>query len=310
MSDKTRIEWADATWNPVIGCTKVSPGCDNCYAIGSTARVAGTAEAYEGLTAGGEWTNIVRCLPDRLDKPRRWRDPRRIFVNSLSDLFHHDVPHEFIREVLAVMASVNRHTYQVLTKRAGSMRAALLRLPPDVYCDALGDWVHTDLSHVWFGVSIETDGFARRADTLRATPATTKFLSLEPLLGPLPSLDLTGIDWVIVGGETGPRARPMHPAWARLIRDRCRDHGIPFFLKQRGEWVEDDGTMRGPKAVVPAGLPGEPDAVMRRVGRRAAGRALDGRGHDEYPAAALDKPGTSIGAATTTTKERQLTIYG
>lgn len=257
----TTIEWTEETWNPTVGCFRVSPGCDNCYAIGVAHRAM--QPAHEGLTIKrpGErtdWSGTVRCLPERMEAPLRWRKPRRVFVDSMSDLFHPDVPDEFVSQVFDVMWLARAHTFQVLTKRPQRMSAFLAR-------KYVFDWRGLDPSvNQWLGTSIEDDRYVFRADHLRATPAAVRFLSLEPLLGPLPSLDLTGIDWVIVGGESGPKARPMHPDWARDIRDRCAAAGIPFFFKQWGGWAPVAGG-------------------MRLVGKKAAGRELDGRTWDEMP---------------------------
>lgn len=252
------IEWTDETWNPVVGCSEVSPGCDHCYAVGVAHRAM--QPAHEGLTIhtpseGTKWNGTVRCLPERLDQPLRWRKPRKVFVNSMSDLFHRDVGSSFISDVWAVMERTPQHTYQILTKR------------PQRMAQEVG-W-RRPLPNVWLGTSIENDRYTFRADHLRCTPAAVRFLSLEPLLGPLPSLNLDGIDWVIVGGESGPKARPMHPDWVRQIRDRCVAAGVPFFFKQWGTWSPSIGY--GSKA--------------GRVGKKAAGRDLDGRTWDDYPQA-------------------------
>lgn len=281
MSDGTKIEWADATWNPIVGCTKVSPGCDHCYAIRTAHRMTANpnprvSQAYAGTEAGGEWTGKVNLLTDRLDQPLRWRKPRRIFVNAQSDLFHKDVPDEFIARVFAVMALTPRHTYQVLTKRHGRMRS-LLR--SDNFRPAVEDamrgivaayrterawYAAWPLPNLWLGVSVEDQQWADiRVPALLDTPAAVRWLSCEPLLGPV---DLRGllqcfhcktthkfelcdrmshpvpygalskrhVDWVVVGGESGPGARPMHPAWARSLRDQCQDAGVPFHFKQAG----------------------------------------------------------------------------
>lgn len=245
------IEWTDETWNPTVGCSEVSPGCDNCYA----ARVAhrGMTSSHAGLTAliegkGIRWNGKVRTMDDRLGQPFRWRQPRRVFVDSMSDLFHREVPRDFLLEVWLTMALTPRHTYQVLTKRPRRMRALVperaevetaLSLAqvtghvawerPDYAIDDEG-W----LPNVWLGTSIEQDRFVGRADYLRVTPAALRFLSLEPLLGPLPHLNLAGIGWVIVGGESGPGARPLNLDWLRTIRDQCAEAGVPFFVKQLG----------------------------------------------------------------------------
>jgi protein gp37 len=216
MSDGSAIEWTDATWNPVTGCSKVSPGCDHCYAERFAERFRGVpGHPYE---AGFD----LRLWPQRLQQPRQWRRPRRVFVNSMSDLFHPDVPDHFIKQVFDVMADCPRHVFQILTKRPGRMASIVRRLQPE------------PLPNVWLGTSIELDQFTWRAVRLRQAPAAVRFLSLEPLLGPLPGLDLEGIGWVIVGGESGPSHRPMHPDWVRQLRDRCIAQQVPFFFKQWG----------------------------------------------------------------------------
>ncbi|HNE37352.1 MAG TPA: phage Gp37/Gp68 family protein [Microthrixaceae bacterium] len=250
----TNIEWTDETWNPIVGCSKVSPGCDNCYAVGTVHR--GLAEQHRGLTVRAEgatdWTGEVRVVESMMDRPLRWTKPRRIFVNSLSDLFHPDVSDETIARIFAVMALAPQHTFQVLTKRPQRMadmlstmlfwkvvashcaddQTASLSWP---YRTAIAN--HQGLPNVWLGVSIESDRYAFRAAHLRRTPAAVRWISAEPLLGPLPSLDLTGIDWLVVGGESGPKARPMHPQWVRDLRDECTDICCP----ECGEtWPYDD----------------------------------------------------------------------
>ncbi len=292
----TTIEWTEETWNPTVGCSRVSPGCDSCYAIGVAHRAM--QPAHEGLTIkrpGGrtDWTGVVRCLPERLDVPLRRRKPTTFFVDSMSDLFHPDVPLPFLNQVVVTMANAPQHTFQVLTKRPQRMakyfRALLVASPA---------WLRA-MPNVWLGTSIESDRYAFRADHLRATPAAVRFLSLEPLLGPLPSLDLSGIDWVIVGGESGPGARPMHPDWVRDIRDRCVAAGVPFFFKQWGGWAPvewgSNEWIAGGRFLEPSGgwrawEPGEVPAppsercqFMQLVGKKAAGRLLDGRTWDEMP---------------------------
>jgi protein gp37 len=231
---KSSIEWTEATWNPVTGCTKISAGCKNCYAERMARRLQAMGQP--------NYRNGFRLTlhEQALDLPRRWRKPQVVFVNSMSDLFHRDVPLAFLQRVFAVMQETARHRFQVLTKRADRLRAlAPLLAWPD---------------NVWMGVSVESDDHRGRIDDLRATPAAVKFLSLEPLLGPLPALDLHGIDWVIVGGESGPRARPMDPAWVRELRDHCVAARVPFFFKQWGG-----------------------------VWKNRTGRVLDGRTWDQMP---------------------------
>jgi protein gp37 len=328
MSDKTEISWTDATWNPVVGCTKVSAGCDNCYAIRTAHRMTANpnplvSQAYAGTEAGGEWTGKVNLLTDRLDQPLRWRKPRRIFVNAQSDLFHKDVPDEFIARVFAVMALTPRHTYQVLTKRHGRMRS-LLR--SDNFRPAVEDamrgivaayrterawYAAWPLPNLWLGVSVEDQSTADlRMPALLDTPAAVRWISAEPLLGPV---DLRGllqcfhcktthkfelcdrmshpvpygalskrhVDWVVVGGESGPGARPMHPAWARTLRDQCAASGVPYFFKQWGEWAPEDQTPE--ETVIPAQYRHDDSTGCMRLGRRASGDLLDGVLHHEWP---------------------------
>ena len=230
---RSSIEWTDATWNPVTGCTEVSPGCAHCYAKTFAERFRGVpGHPYE---RGFD----LQLRPERLDQPLRWKKPRSIFVNSMSDLFHEAVPDEYIREIFDVMAIADQHRFQVLTKRAERLAELAPSLP----------WP----AHVWMGVSVENQRWTSRIDHLREVPAAVRFLSCEPLLGPL-ELDLEGIDWVIAGGESGPGARPMRPEWPRGIRDQCGAVGVAFFFKQ---W-------------------GAHDASGKRVGKKRAGRILDG----------------------------------
>ncbi|GAA5033727.1 DUF5131 family protein [Actinopolymorpha pittospori] len=223
MSDRSRIEWTEATWNPVTGCDRVSSGCDNCYAMTLARRLkAMGAPKYQQdgdpRTSGSGFA--VTIHPDSLEQPRRWRSSRTVFVNSMSDLFHAKVPTSFIRDVFDVMVDTPRHVYQVLTKRP--LRASRIagQLP----------WP----SNVWLGVSIENMDVAHRVDHLRRVPAAVRFLSCEPLLGSLDGLDLADIDWVIAGGESGHGYRPMDIRWARDIRDACLSASVPFFFKQWG----------------------------------------------------------------------------
>lgn len=231
MSDNSAIEWTDATWNPVTGCDKVSPGCDNCYA----------ERIVERFHGKGAFATVVRS-EEKLYAPLHWRKPRRVFVNSMSDLFHDDVPAPFIARVFDVMRRTPQHTYQILTKRHGRMRALMNDWAP---VSGRPPWVHTGPwppPNAWLGVSVENQKWADiRIPALRATPAAVRMLSCEPLLGPLDSLDLTGIGWVIVGGESGPGARPMHPDWARGIRDACVAASVPVFVKQLGaSWARSN----------------------------------------------------------------------
>ena len=219
MMAKTSIEWSEYVWNPVRGCVKVSPGCKHCYA-------ETFAERFRGVPGHPfEQGFDVRLVPEKLEDPLRWRKPRRIFVNSMSDLFQEDVPTEYIAAVGRVMERAHWHTYQVLTKRHERMRRLL---------SSQLSWMG-GLPHVWFGVSVENRRHGLpRIDALREAPVTIAFLSIEPLLEDLGPIDLEGIDWVIVGGESGPRARPMREEWVLAIRDQCRRARIPFFFKQWG----------------------------------------------------------------------------
>lgn len=213
MGDKSKIDWTDATWNPVTGCTKVSAGCKHCYAETMAYRLKA-----QGLAAYQNGFDVT-LQPDKLKQPLHWKRPRRIFVNSMSDLFHEDVPDDFIHDVFDVMSEAHWHTYQVLTKRPERIMSAL-------------ELVGFLPSHIWIGTSVERADTMARIDHLVAIPAVVRFLSLEPLLGPLERIPLMDIDWVIVGGESGPKARPMDPDWARNIRDQCQEAGVPFFMKQ------------------------------------------------------------------------------
>ena len=244
---ETSIEWTDCTWNPVAGCTIVSPGCTNCYAM----RMAGRLQLmglskYEGTTrrSGSRqvWTGRIRLDERALQIPLGWKRPKRVFVNSMSDLFHEDVPHEFIARVWSVMAATPWHSFQILTKRPERMLSVLAksRLP--------------QLTNVWLGTSVESSDFKSRIAMLRRVPAVVRFLSLEPLLGPLGRLDLRDVHWVIVGGESGPHARPLRADWVEDIKDQCKGAGVPFFFKQWG----------GPN-------------------KKKTGRLLNGRVWDEFP---------------------------
>lgn len=251
MSDNTGIQWTDATWNPVVGCSVISPGCTNCYAM----KLAGRLEAmgspiYAGHTvktkAGFVWSGKVsESNWGQMIKPFSWKRPRHIFANSMSDLFHKDMPAETIERVFTVMALTKRHTYQVLTKRPERMRDEVARIGRsiDILEHHARDMGYTlkfeghglvpwPLRNVWLGTSVEDPDRKSRIDILRETTAARRFLSLEPLLADLGTVDLTGIDWVIVGGESGKGWRPIDAAWVRSIRDQCQAAGVAFFLKQ------------------------------------------------------------------------------
>lgn len=265
MSDRSAIEWTEATWNPVTGCVKVSPGCDHCYA-------ETFAERFRGVPGHPyEQGFDLKLWPNRLEIPKTWRRPRLVFVNSMSDLFQPGVPTGFVKDVWETMAATPQHTYQILTKRAGAMAAALRRISPD------------PLPNVWIGVSAEDQKRADlRVPKLLEAPAAVRFLSCEPLLGPV---DLrpwaSDIDWVIVGGESGVGARPMHPDWVRAIQHACSKAGVAFFFKQWGAWAPDPSGHR-PRIVDTNGRE-YPSPSMRRLGKGRAGRELDGRTWDEMP---------------------------
>lgn len=231
---KSHIEWTDSTWNPVTGCTKVSQGCKNCYAEKMAIRLKGMG--VPNYANGFDLT----LQPQMLELPLTWKKPQRIFVNSMSDLFHEDVPLEYILKVFDTMNKASWHYYQILTKRA----ERLLELSKDL------PWA----DHIWMGVSVEDGRVVDRIDYLRQTDAHVKFLSIEPLIGPINDIDLTGIDWVIVGGESGPRSRYMNPEWVRYIRDVCIEQNVPFFFKQWGG-----------------------------VNKSKTGRILDDREYNEFP---------------------------
>ena len=239
MAEHSKIEWTDATWNPTRGCTKISPGCAHCYA-------EVFAERFRGVKGHPyEQGFDLRLVPEKLAEPLKWKTPRRIFVNSMSDLFHEEIPDDYIASVVDVMLQADWHIYQVLTKRSARMRDLLktrLRMA-------------AARPHIWWGVSVENKKYGLpRIQHLHAAPAAMKFLSIEPLLEELGEIDLTDIDWVIVGGESGPGARPMLRDWVVSIRRQCRRDGVPFFFKQWGG-----------------------------VRKKKAGRLLDGRTYDEMP---------------------------
>ncbi len=236
MAQNSSIEWTEATWNPVTGCTKVSPGCKFCYAerMAKRLKAMGQPRYADGFR--------LTLQPDVVEAPLRWRSPRTIFVNSMSDLFHKDVPLDYIQQVFATMEQADWHTFQVLTKRADRLEELAGELP----------WP----KNVWMGVSVENADYTWRIEHLQRVPAQVRFLSVEPLLGPIPELPLKGIHWVIVGGESGPGARPMDPAWVTDLRDQCVAARVPFFFKQWGG-VNKSRTGRELEGRVWDGMPGE-----------------------------------------------------
>jgi len=298
---KSKIEWTDAVWNPVTGCTKISVGCQNCYAERMSKRLAGRC----GYPKDEPFK--VTLHPEKINEPWKWKKPRRIFVNSMSDLFHDDVPFEFIKLVWATMVTSRQHIYMILTKRPKRMLEFFEWMEEQEFK------VETTWPCVWLGVSVENQATAdERIPLLLQTPAVVKFISAEPLLGPVslagfdgqtyrPWLDSVAwevdIDWIIVGGESGPGARPMHPDWVRILRDQCQASGTKFFFKQWGEWNQvgecgnesDDGKYYRDNNVQRInhnggmGYHGAGAIYMKRVGKKQAGRELEGRTWDELP---------------------------
>lgn len=321
MADRSKIEWCDSTWNPLIGCSRVSAGCMNCYAEGIAYRFSnqegspffGTAKRVNGHSV---WTGRVNVNERVMDQPLRWKRPRRIFVNSLSDLFHESVSDETIDRIFAVMAQSPQHTFQILTKRAERMRdyceMVAVRngiggadFPEDTPIPKFTDY---PLSNVWLGVSVENQAAAdERIPLLLGTPAAVRFLSCEPLLGPVNLRKIFAggfgyvdsltpgyfadrrdvrepINWVIAGGESGRDARPMHPKWAEWLRDQCEDTNVPFFFKQWGEWAPlcfENGPITTNAETI---FRFEEDAEeVWRFGKKAAGALLDGVEHKAFP---------------------------
>jgi len=276
---ETKIEWTDKVWNPVTGCTKVSKGCTNCYAERMFHR------PYPGRNFGD-----VRCHPERLEQPLRWRKPCRIFVNSMSDLFHENIPRDFILDIFRVMETAQRHTFQILTKRPQSM-VVWVKHRSEVNphrCPA---------PNVWLGVSVEDQETAdERIPLLLQTPAAVRWVSYEPALEPLDFNErwfahqradgghvVDAINWMVAGGESGPHARPAHPDWFRGVRDQCQAAGVPFFFKQWGEW-RSAGMSSETERLYPSRHVFQDGQVMIRFGRRIAGRLLDGVEWNEFPA--------------------------
>lgn len=332
MGDKSKIEWTEASWNPLAGCSRVSSGCDHCYAIGQAVRIQamGNTDAYDGTTrkrksGSHDWSGVIRLLPERLSRALRWKRPRRIFVNSMSDLFHPGVPPEYIDKVFAVMALAKQHTFQVLTKRPERMADYLTNsrvrhnIQDALFADDMYDGVYMNtlpedrtgarwpLPNVWLGTSVEDQQTANeRIPHLLRCPAAVRWLSCEPLLGPVDLRDHfgycldcdallfdhrrddfsgyheePGIHWVVTGGESGPGARPMHPDWVRALRGACLDANVAFFFKQWGAWRPGVGDLSAFTRRERHEF--EDGNWMVRAGKKQAGRTLDGRTWDEYP---------------------------
>ncbi len=332
----TKIEWTDETWNPVTGCTVKSDGCKNCYAMTLAGTRLKNHPSRAGLTrqnADGKhiWTGEVRFNEAWLTQPLKWKKPRMIFVCAHGDLFHKAVPFSWIDDIISIIDRCPQHTFQILTKRPERMQEYFLSLPQrqsDLACNSSADWIKLPLPNLWLGTSVEDQASADdRIPDLLATPAAVRWLSMEPLLGPIdllriayPSIeyetgihyldvlrggywaakqlgifgrpaqpdeaqgtftnhsDLEKLDWIVLGGESGTDARPMHPEWARQIRDQCEAAGVPFFFKQWGEWlpcIAMPPKARGWRIVEGVGL--------ANVGKKKAGRQLDGRTHDSFP---------------------------
>lgn len=306
----SKIEWTEETWNPIVGCSKVSPGCQNCYAIREAHRMAGNpnpkiSSIYQGLTTDGpnvNWTREVRFVAGRLNQPLSWKRPRMIFVNSMSDLFHEDLSFAAIEMIFETMMKAKQHTFQVLTKRPQRMYD-FWQWCVNNHLRLADRW---PLPNVWLGTSVENQEYAdERIPWLVSTPAAVHFLSCEPLLGPI-DLELSGknygrddlremIDWVIVGGESGSKARPMHPNWTRSIRAQCEDAGVPFFFKQWGAWLPmqptnmlyaylhaDTGKRHWHSQLGSWWQPFD-GFLAKKIGKKKAGRLLDGKEHNAFP---------------------------
>lgn len=321
MSQKSSIEWTTHTWNPTTGCSRVGPECDNCYAMNMAHRFSVSKHLTRYHTVKlqvlgqdrrvaidmVDWTGAVEMHPERLSQPFRWRAPAKIFVDSMSDLFHPKIPFSYIAIVFGVMACAQRHTFQVLTKRPereaeffqwlekqSSDPLKFVRRAATDRFTSLRQIVHANrTSHdripaawpalnIWLGTSVGVRDAKWRIDALRDVPAHVRFLSLEPLLEDLGELDLSGIGWVIAGGESGARARPMHPDWVRRIRDQCDADEVPFFFKQHGAFgdARTFAHCAGKRHTFPDGQ------TVVRIGKKKAGRELDGHVHDAMPATA------------------------
>lgn len=328
----SKIEWTEATWNPIVGCSKVSPGCQNCYAERMATRlIAMGQEKYRGTVASGKWTGVINFDERVLEEPLRRKKPTRYFVNSMSDLFHENIPHQSILKILAVIAASPQHTFQILTKRPQRMlKFFTITSIQEQLVDALevlaakNGWCHAHddfawpLPHLWLGVSAENQKTAnKRIPYLLSIPAAVRFLSCEPLLGPidLKKASFENVDWVIIGGESGPGARPLHPDWVLSLRDQCQASKIPFFFKQWGafkpicpvygddeaqEWLDASyaHNLNPEKTRIvfnsghchnwPHQENWQPDSqsrpyFMERVGKKHAGRELEGRIWNEFP---------------------------
>lgn len=317
MSSKSKIEWTQTSWNPLVGCTKVSEGCRNCYAIRFSHRMSTTVPSYFGITkkinGKPEWSDKIRVDRNKLRQPLTWKRARMIFVNSMSDMFHERVDDLDIAEIFAIMATESRHTFQILTKRPQRMATLLTDEPFKKSVETiLHNWGYSlkldnvwPLRNVWVGASVENEKSAiERVPYLLMTPAAIRWISAEPLLGRITNcslgVKLRGIQWIVAGGETGPNARPAHPDWFRALRDLCVSSGVPFFFKQWGEWgtVENLKVYKNSQLAIvdPATgdfflrnktynllMPVEKSRHMIRAGRKAAGRLLDGKEWNEYP---------------------------
>ena len=326
MGAQSKIEWTNATWNPIRGCSRVSAGCAHCYAERMATRFSKPGEPYDGLITDNRWNGNLILAEEHLEDPLRWKKPRRVFVNSMSDLFHEHISDQMIDRVFAVMARASHHTFQVLTKRPSRMLEYLTRHDRIENAESKS-WrpkkrttrprIRRQLPNVWLGVSVEDQQTAdERIPLLTRTPAIVRFVSYEPALGPMDLFRCGGLntiiramkyendtghpsapwlDWVIAGGESGPGARPMHPDWARSIRDQCQAAAVPFFFKQHGEFISSyDAGARSDEidrwnrtfgeAWTRSGKYTFPDGKqVARVGKKAAGRLLDDQEWSEFP---------------------------
>lgn len=292
MATNSRIEWTDATWPVITGCSPVSAGCANCYAARLASGRLRHLHAYHGLARADKWTGEVRFNQDMLDLPLSWKRPRKIFVCPTGDLFHEGVDAAWLYTIFDVMDKCRRHTFILLTKRPERIIPLLYEGQPIVRYFRDGD----HLPNVWIGTSVENRQTAdERIPKLLDIPAAVRFISAEPLLGPIQfrisHSPFRLPDWVICGGESGPKARPMHPDWARSLRDQCQAASIPFFFKQWGEWGPDGGEARdeGRRAKDASFLHPPSSFGLVRLGKRRAGRLLDGVEWSEFPGAASDQ---------------------
>ena len=294
----SKIEWTDKSWNPVVGCSKISEGCQNCYAEKMACRLAHIGNrAYQDVTEGDtgnwfrRWRGNVVFREDQINKPLKWKKPRKIFVCSMSDLFHREVAYQWFVDIIKIIIEAKHHIFMILTKRPELMKEYFEILMRSGW----GSLVQKEwpLKNLGLGVSVCNNDELHKIETLKKIPAVVRFVSFEPLLSKITDVNLNGIDWVICGGESGPRARPMQPDWVRSLRDQCQGAGVPFFFKQWGEWAPTDknwgnvGVWSNNKFYYECHPPDYEGIYMGKVGKKKAGRLLDGREWNEYPKEAL-----------------------